>query len=168
MLLPAALLVIAGSLLLAWLAGRRLPRPWNRIGAGIALLPPVAIVAAFAAGLASGWLGCTERTLWRSPTGDGRFVLQADAIACEGAATSYNLLVEEVKADGSGGRVRAIWRSRGSPVPVAVDYEPPASFTVRAHDGSATETPVPPARVTLEGSGLTPTPMWSFDRGKPI
>ena len=46
MLLPAALLVIAGSLLLAWLAGRRLPRPWNRIGAGIALLPPVAIVAA--------------------------------------------------------------------------------------------------------------------------
>lgn len=168
MLLPAALLVLAGCLAVAWLAGRRLRRPWNRILAVAALTPPAAIVAAFAAGLASGWLGCTERTLWRSPTGDGRFVLQADAIDCKGAATSYNLLVEEVRADGSGGKVRAIWRSRGSPVPVGVDYEPPASFTVRAHDGSPRATPVPPARVTLEGSGLTPTPMWSFDRGKPI
>ncbi len=54
------------------------------------------------------------------------------------------------------------------PVPVAVDYAPPASFTVRAHDGTPAEAPVPPARVTLEGRDRTPSPMWSFDRGKPI
>lgn len=163
MLLPAAILVVVGGVLLAWFAGRRLPRPWNRIAVAVGLVPPAAVVAALAAGVTAGWLGCAERSLWRSPTPDGRFIVTASAIACTGADTGYNVLVEEVKADGTIGKTRAIWRSLGGPVPVAVDHAPPATFTVRAQDEAGAA--VAPAEVTLEGSGLTPSRMWSFRDG---
>lgn len=166
MLVPAAILVLLASALFAWFAGRRLPRPWNRIGVAVGLVPPAAILAALAAGLVSGWSGCAEHPLWRQPTGDGRFIVTATSLACAGADTGYNILVEEVRPDGSPGKVRAIWRSLGSPVPVAVDHVPPATFTVRAHDGTAEQRPVAPVDVTLEGSALTPSRMWSFRHGK--
>ena len=168
MLLPAAILVLAAGGLLAWFAWRRLPRPWNRLAALAALMPAAAILLSLAAGLATGWLGCTEQPLWRSPTADGRFVVGATSIACAGGATAYNILVEEVKPDGTAGKVRAIWRSLGGPVPVAVDHVPPATFVVRGHDGSAERLPVAPAEVTLEGAALTPSRMWSFHHGRPI
>lgn len=125
------------------------------------------IVAALAAGLATGWLNCADRPLWQRLTDDGRFLVRATAIACEGGQTSYNVVVEEQKPDG-GGKVRAIWRSFGSPVPDGVDHRPPATFAIRAHDGSPARLPVPPAEVTLEGKDLAPSRMWSFHLGRAI
>jgi hypothetical protein len=164
MLIPAAILVLAAGLVLAWLAWRWLPRPWNRPVALLAALPAALVCAFFAAGVATGWFECKEAPLWQKLTGDGRFLARVTSIDCSGEI-AYNVLVEEQKPEG-GGKVRAIWRSFGAPVPDAVDYRPPATFIVRAHDGTAARAPVAPAEVTLEGPDLTPSRMWSFHRGK--
>ncbi len=165
MLLPAAILVLVAGGLVAWLAWRRLPRPWNRLVALAAFVPAGFIALSFAAGIVTGWLGCEEQPLWQQATGDGRFLVRATSIACGSGETAYNLLVEEQKAEG-GGKVRAIWRSFAAPVPQSVEYRPPATFIVRAHDGTPARTPVAPAEVTLEGRDLTPSRMWSFHRGR--
>ena len=167
MLLPAAILVLAAGALVAWFAWHRLPRPWGRVAGLAALGPGLAILVALAAGLVTGWLECAEHPLWQEPTADGRFMVRATSIACSGGGSSYNILVEEQKPDGSG-KVRAIWRSFAAPVPTSVDYRPPASFTVHAHDGTPARVPVPPVDVILEGRDLTPSRMWSFHRGSPI
>ena len=165
MLLPAAILVLVAGGLVAWFAWRWLPRPWNRLVALAAVAPAAFIGLSFAAGMVTGWLDCEERPLWQQPTADGRFLVRATSIACGGGETTYNVLVEERKADG-GGKVRAIWRSFAAPVPEAVDYRPPGTFVVRAHDGTPARAPVAPAEVTLEGRDLAPSRMWSFHRGR--
>ncbi|MGE0719688.1 MAG: hypothetical protein AB7P02_29865, partial [Alphaproteobacteria bacterium] len=116
-------------------------------------------------GVLGGQIGCAEHELWRRPTPDGTFDTAATSIACAGGLVTYNVVVQERKPEGPG-KLRAIWRSLGSPVPVAVDHLPPAGFVVRAHDGTPEARPVAPAVVTLEGKDLTPSRMWSFVRGR--
>ncbi|MCC7271470.1 MAG: hypothetical protein IT561_02300 [Alphaproteobacteria bacterium] len=166
MLLPLGLLALVFGAIGAWLAWRRLPRPWNRRVAIALAMPAVVVGVILAGGMLAGRLGCEERTLWRRSTDDGAFDTAAASIACAGGVVTYNVTVEERRPDGRG-KVRAIWRSLESPVPVAIDHVPPARFVVRAHDGSPEARPVPPAAVVLEGGDLTPTPMWSFVRGRP-
>lgn len=167
MYLPLSILIVLASAVGAWFAWRRLRRPWRWVVAPFVAAPAAILVLSFAGAIVVGWLGCEESTLWERTTGDGRFVTVITRIRCTGASgDSYNVLVVEQRPGGAG-RTRAIWRSLAAPVPVAVEHAPPATFTVRAHDGSEGENPVPPASVTLEGDDLTPSRVWSFARGRP-
>ncbi|MGE0717642.1 MAG: hypothetical protein AB7P02_19500, partial [Alphaproteobacteria bacterium] len=91
MLLAAGVIVLFAGAILAWLAWRRLPRPWGRWLAIVVATPSAVVAGLLVAGVLGGQIGCAEHELWRRPTPDGTFDTAATSIACAGGLVTYNV-----------------------------------------------------------------------------
>lgn len=159
-MLMAAFVGLGLALLVAFLARSMMPPPWNRYVFWALGIPSLAVVIGGIGATVYFYSNCNESVVVDHVADGGRLAMAIKMVDCGDAANrTYDVSVAVIES----GKVteRTLLRSHGKPVPTDIAVTGPNTFTITLDDGTTRVS-------TLEGEGLTPTPVWSIINGNEV